>query len=426
MATRTLLNEAIAEATSIKEAALANAKAALEESFAPHIKELFSKKVQELENEEKNVKEMKEKDHNKEIEEQAEDISLESLLSKLDEIEETEELDEMSDPVMRKGMKGDDAAEKETEKMRLKEEDEESLEESEETVDEGYDNYEEDDTKMEQEEEEEESKEMEAEIDLDDMSEEDLKDFIEDVMKDMVAAGELEPGPDFEAEEGEEEGEMEDSEEVEITMDSDDEMMEESEEIEESEELAEERGGKKGDEHKDDMKKKGHHGKGPKRKETAEEEGEIDYMKEEEVTEASHDDEDGEMEEGYGMKKHKKEMEEALAEIESLKKDLQEVNLLNAKLLYANKLFKDKNLSESQKVKVLESFDKANSTKEAKLVYETLIEGIKSRPTFKRRSMVSEIKGSASKPTQVVKENKNQIVESDGMVTRFQKLAGII
>src|SRR6056300_1310021 len=107
MATRTLLNEAIAEATSIKEAALANAKAALEESFAPHIKELFSKKVQELENEEKNVKEMKEKDHKEEIEEQAEDVSLESLLSKLDEIEETEELDEMSDPVMRKGMKGD-------------------------------------------------------------------------------------------------------------------------------------------------------------------------------------------------------------------------------------------------------------------------------------------------------------------------------
>lgn len=425
MATRTLLNEAIAEATSIKEAALANAKAALEESFAPHIKELFSKKVQELENEEKNVKEMKEKDHKGEIEEQAEDVSLESLLSKLDEIEETEELDEMSDPVMRKGMKGDDAAEKETEKMRLKEEDEESLEESEETIEE-EDHYEEDDTKMEQEEEEEESEEMEAEIDLDDMSEEDLKDFIEDVMKDMVAAGELEPGPDFEAEEGEEEGEMEDSEEVEITMDSETDMMEESEEIEESEEvneseeieeseeLAEERGGKKGDEHKDDMKKKGHHGKGPKRKETAEEEGEIDYMKEEEV------------EEGYGMKKHKKEMEEALAEIESLKKDLQEVNLLNAKLLYANKLFKDKNLSESQKVKVLESFDKANSTKEAKLVYETLIEGIKSRPTFKRRSMVSEIKGSASKPTQVVKENKNQIVESDGMVARFQKLAGII
>ena len=418
MATRTLLNEAIAEATSIKEAALANAKAALEESFAPHIKELFSKKVQELENEEKNVKEMKEKDHKEEIEEQAEDISLESLLSKLDEIEETEELDEMSDPVMRKGMKGDDAAEKETEEMRLKEE-EDSLEESEETIEE-EDHYEEDDTKMEQEEEEEESEEMEAEIDLDDMSEEDLKDFIEDVMKDMVAAGELEPGPDFEAEEaeeaeeGEEEGEMEDSEEVEITMDSETDMMEESEEIEESEELAEERGGKKGDEHKDDMKKKGHHGKGPKRKETAEEEGEIDYMKEEEV------------EEGYGMKKHKKEMEEALAEIEALKKDLQEVNLLNAKLLYANKLFKDKNLSESQKVKVLESFDKANSTKEAKLVYETLIEGIKSRPTFKRRSMVSEIKGSASKPTQVVKENKNQIVESDGMVARFQKLAGII
>lgn len=394
MATRTLLNEAIAEAESIKEAALANAKAALEESFAPHIKELFSKKVQELEKEDKNVNEMKEKDHNKEIEET--EVSIEGLLSKLDEMKDSEELDEMSDPVMRKGMKGDDAAEKETEKMRLKEEDQEL---SEEDLEEGMDHYEEDDTKMEQEEEE---VEMDTEmIDVDEMSEEDLEKFIEDVIKDMVEDGELEPGPDFESEEEMEmDSEEEDEageEEMEIDMEDSEAMMEE-----ESDEITEERGGKKGDEHKDDMKKKGHHGKGPKRKETAEEEGEIDYMKE-------------------------GELEKALSEIENLKRDLQEVNLLNAKLLYANKIFKDKNLSESQKLKVLESFDKANTAKEAKLVYETLTEGIKDQPRMiKRRSMVSEIKGSASKPTNVIKENRKPIVESDDMIARFQKLAGII
>ena len=395
MATRTLLNEAIAEAESIKEAALANAKAALEESFAPHIKELFSKKVQELEKEDKNVNEMKEKDHKEEIGE-TEEVSIEGLLSKLDEMKDSEELDEMSDPVMRKGMKGDDAAEKETEKMRLKEEDQEL---SEEDLEEGMDHYEEDDTTMEQEEEE---GEMDTEmIDVDEMSEEDLEKFIEDVIKDMVEDGELEPGPDFESEEEMEmDSEEEDEageEEMEIDMEDSEAMMEE-----ESDEITEERGGKKGDEHKDDMKKKGHHGKGPKRKETAEEEGEIDYMKE-------------------------GELEKALSEIENLKRDLQEVNLLNAKLLYANKIFKDKNLSESQKLKVLESFDKANTAKEAKLVYETLTEGIKDQPRMiKRRSMVSEIKGSASKPTNVIKENRKPIVESDDMIARFQKLAGII
>lgn len=395
MATRTLLNEAIAEAESIKEAALANAKAALEESFAPHIKELFSKKVQELEKEDKNVNEMKEKDHKEEIGE-TEEVSIEGLLSKLDEMKDSEELDEMSDPVMRKGMKGDDAAEKETEKMRLKEEDQEL---SEEDLEEGMDHYEEDDTTMEQEEEE---GEMDTEmIDVDEMSEEDLEKFIEDVIKDMVEDGELEPGPDFESEEEMEmDSEEEDEageEEMEIDMEDSEAMMEE-----ESDEITEEKGGKKGDEHKDDMKKKGHHGKGPKRKETAEEEGEIDYMKE-------------------------GELEKALSEIENLKRDLQEVNLLNAKLLYANKIFKDKNLSESQKLKVLESFDKANTAKEAKLVYETLTEGIKDQPRMiKRRSMVSEIKGSASKPTNVIKENRKPIVESDDMIARFQKLAGII
>ena len=394
MATRTLLNEAIAEAESIKEAALANAKAALEESFAPHIKELFSKKVQELEKEDKNVNEMKEKDHKEEIGE-TEEVSIEGLLSKLDEMKDSEELDEMSDPVMRKGMKGDDAAEKETEKMRLKEEDQEL---SEEDLEEGMDHYEEDDTTMEQEEEGEMDTEM---IDVDEMSEEDLEKFIEDVIKDMVEDGELEPGPDFESEEEMEmDSEEEDEageEEMEIDMEDSEAMMEE-----ESDEITEEKGGKKGDEHKDDMKKKGHHGKGPKRKETAEEEGEIDYMKE-------------------------GELEKALSEIENLKRDLQEVNLLNAKLLYANKIFKDKNLSESQKLKVLESFDKANTAKEAKLVYETLTEGIKDQPRMiKRRSMVSEIKGSASKPTNVIKENRKPIVESDDMIARFQKLAGII
>ncbi len=68
------------------------------------------------------------------------------------------------------------------------------------------------------------------------------------------------------------------------------------------------------------------------------------------------------------------EMEETIAE---LRNELNEVNLLNAKLLYTNKIFKAKNLTESEKIKVLNTFDKAETVKEVKLVFETLTESFK-------------------------------------------------
>ena len=130
---------------------------------------------------------------------------------------------------------------------------------------------------------------------------------------------------------------------------------------------------------------------------------------------------DKEMEEAK-VDEAKKEVEEMKAKVEELTKELHEVNLLNAKLLYTNKLFRAKNLTEAQKVKVLESFDKASNVKEAKLVFETLNEGIRTK-----QAMVNEVKGSASRATQVAKqETKQPIVESNQMISRFQKLAGII
>jgi 3-dehydroquinate synthase class II len=110
-------------------------------------------------------------------------------------------------------------------------------------------------------------------------------------------------------------------------------------------------------------------------------------------------------------------------EMEELKKELQEVNLLNAKLLYTNKIFKEKTLNESQKIKVLKAFDKAGSVKEAKLIFETLNEGMASKTV--KSSMMNEIKSSASKSTGVIRENRQPIVEVDPMVARWQKLAGI-
>jgi hypothetical protein len=116
----------------------------------------------------------------------------------------------------------------------------------------------------------------------------------------------------------------------------------------------------------------------------------------------------------------KDELDEALSTIEALKSELNEINLLNAKLLYTNKIFKAKNLNESQKVKVLSSFDKAKNVGEVKMVFETLNEGIKVA-----KNTIKENLGSASKSTGTPTVKK-PIVESNDAFLRMQKLAGLI
>jgi hypothetical protein len=199
--------------------------------------------------------------------------------------------------------------------------------------------------------------EQDEEIDLENMSEDDLKSFIESVIADMVETGELEAGEGMESEEGEEEGE--EGEEGEMEMGA--EMMAE-------------------------MKK----------------------MKKE-VEEAK-----------KAKEKAEKELKEALSTVSTIRTELQEVNLFNAKLLYTNKIFKAKTLTESQKVKVLAAFDKAASVKEAKLVFETLSEGFVEKKAPMNESL---LRGSASKATGVAV--KKPIMEANDQVARWQKLAGI-
>jgi hypothetical protein len=113
------------------------------------------------------------------------------------------------------------------------------------------------------------------------------------------------------------------------------------------------------------------------------------------------------------------EMEDMMEEVNALKAELHEVNLLNAKLLYANKIFRAKNLKEAQKVKVLEAFDKASNVNEVKLVFETLSSEVKETKTIVKENL-----GSASKPAGVA-PTKAPIVEVDPQVARWQKLAGL-
>jgi hypothetical protein len=115
------------------------------------------------------------------------------------------------------------------------------------------------------------------------------------------------------------------------------------------------------------------------------------------------------------------ELEEAYNVIRFLKGKINEVNLLNAKLLYSNKLFRNFTLNENQKMKVIENFDRAHSLREVKLVYSTLAEGFKMPATKK---VVKE--SFASKPTASTKPARKQVIsEGADLAARFKKLAGL-
>jgi hypothetical protein len=116
------------------------------------------------------------------------------------------------------------------------------------------------------------------------------------------------------------------------------------------------------------------------------------------------------------MRDEKKDM---MKEIEELASTLSETKLLNAKLLYTNKIFRAKNLNETQKVKVLEAFDKATSVRDAKLIYETLTT-VKETKTAVTESM----RGMASKAVGMAPEKK-PILEVNDQFARWQILAGI-
>ena len=149
---------------------------------------------------------------------------------------------------------------------------------------------------------------------------------------------------------------------------------------------------------------------------------EMGYGDDEEVTEEEEVEMDAEK-----MAEMEKDLEEAYNTIKSLRGTINEVNLLNAKLLYANKLFRGYNLTNEQKVKVVENLDRTTSVREVKLVYTTLAEsmkfgGVDRKQTAKR--VVSE--GISSKATASTAPKKEIIAESNELANRFKQLAGII
>jgi hypothetical protein len=143
--------------------------------------------------------------------------------------------------------------------------------------------------------------------------------------------------------------------------------------------------------------------------------------------EADMKDDKEKVDEAEEAEEKEKELNEAYKVIKSLQKTINEVNLLNAKLLFANKLFRAHNMTNEQKVKVIETLDRTNSVREVKLVYSTLAENFKYSSSNKStKKSISE--GIASKVTKSTKPavSKQVIAENTQISDRFQKLAGII
>ena len=120
------------------------------------------------------------------------------------------------------------------------------------------------------------------------------------------------------------------------------------------------------------------------------------------------------------------ELKEYKEAVSFLKDKLHEVNILNAKLLFTNKLFKQYSLDSNQKLKVVETFDRAQTTREIKLVYSTLAEQFNDNGSIVTKKSISESASSAVASTKPSEESRKVISEEVQVADRFRKLAGLI
>jgi len=398
-----LLREAIADAKAVRETALANAKIALEEAFTPRLQSMLSKKI---------ATEMEDSEEMRDAEE--------------------EEMDEMDAEEMRdseEGMHDKEEGMHDAEEMRDSEEEmEEMRDKDEEEMDEAEDAEEMEDSEEGEEmreeedaEETEDSEEMREEEDAEEEDELDLESVLAELEKDLDDEDQVDEMEDKDEEEKVDESEDKEEDE---TMDENDVSSEigkadnklapaagDSSKVgqgPESEGSDKKAGDELGDHETVDDLVEGED----------KEEGDLDL---DEVLRALTE-EDKEEEDAEENEKLKAEIKEHRKVINFMRSKLNEVNLLNAKLLFSNKLFRAFGLNNNQKLKVVETFYRTKNLREVKLVYATLAESFK-RPSNRISESVK--KGSASKP---VRSTKPKAVLSEGqeLKARFKKLANIL
>ena len=415
MSNTKFFNDAVAEAKEIRETALANAKLALEEAFTPQIQSMLEKKLSEeaddLDEAKDDMDEAKAKDMDEAKENTDESVTNEDARTDAEEegykdgIKDTKaDIKKAMKSIKQEGMDDDDAK---NEDARTDAEEEGYLDGKRDSSVRGV-------TRKIEKDKFEETAEVEEgaieEIDLDELlaeleAAETTSETAEPTVTEEDESEDERADVDkYEYEKGEEAGKADDEDEVgEITVDELRDIIrdvitdvmgggEESEEIEMT---------------------------------SDEEEIEIDEKKDADMDEAKKADMDEEkmpsQAEMETMGETKAELNEAIEVIKTLKSELNEVNLLNAKLLYVNKLFRNKTLTEAQKVKVINAFDRAETVKEVKNIFETIKDSI----TTNAKKSIQENRGFASKAAGVAPQ-KQPIVEGDDFVARMQKLAGII
>ena len=364
-----LLKDAIADAKTVRETALENAKLALTEAFTPTLQSMLSQKLREDDDE-------------------LEDMEMDNA-----DDEEAEEAPAMDADAAEEEMEpADDAA------------DEEHGEDHDE------DEAEEEGMREEEGEEEDEMREEEGEDEDDDL---DLEAIIREL--------EEEAGDD----EDEGEREMEESEDA-------DEDKEEMDEQSDSSGLG--KGDNKVDQASGDDYEKAETEKSSKAPGAEGEDNKVDDLKDHveldldsiirEIEGLDEEEkEEEEVEENNELEEVKNDLKEHRDVIKYLREKLNEVNLLNAKLLYTNKLFRNHNLNDNQKLKVVETFDRAANLREVKLVFTTLAESFDGVRNVRKRSVNESV---ASKAVASTKPKQEIVEESNDVADRFKQLAGLI
>jgi len=372
-----LLKDAIADAKAVRETALANAKIALEEAFTPKIQSMLSQKIQS------EVEEQEEAEVEEQEEEEVEEQSDSSEIGAADNVVNQADGDDEEDIEPVTEQDEEEVEEQEEEEVEEQEEEEVEEQEGEEVEEQEEEEIEEEEDELDLEsilrelEEDEEAEELEEEEEVEEQEEEEVEeDEKQDEDELLAAADALAPAVPIDG------SEVEEQEEEEIEEDDSD-LDDQEEEIDLEEILRE-----------------------------LSEEGEEEV---EEDTETSQGD----------VSKLQNELEEHRSVVKYLRSKLNEVNLLNAKLLFTNKLFRAYGLNNEQKLKVVETFDRARNLREVKLVFSTLAESF--GPKSADKPAIKESKGTASKAVASTKpKSKKVITEGSEMKDRFQKLANIL
>ena len=105
--------------------------------------------------------------------------------------------------------------------------------------------------------------------------------------------------------------------------------------------------------------------------------------------------------------------------VQTLREQLEDLNLFNAKLLYVNKLLQNKGLTESQKKSVIKALDEARSLGETKTLYKSLTESLASKKPLNESARY----GSSSRTT--TSSSGRNLNEAVSEMSRWQRLAGL-